>query len=250
MDEEIELIKAELVNLEKENEILRQKLIELQGNAIKKGISKIMIVEGNHERNFFEAWLEAINLVDIQVLSIGGKDRFKGDFPVLVRSPNFVNIVSILIVRDADDDPKSAFESVCSVLRSPRVISSLSNKGIVLKIPESQWIFTQGTIPKVGIAILPARDQTGALEELLLQTIDNDPMSKKSHDFIDDTIVTLSNPDYRNPPPSHRVGKAKIHAFLSTFEEPDKDQGKAALASVWNFEHRALESLCKILKEL
>jgi len=191
--EEIELIKADLANLEKENESLRQKSTGLQGNAIEIRKPKIIIVEGNHERNFFEAWLEALSRVDIQVLPIGGKDRFKGDFPVLVRRSNFGDVVSILIVRDADNDPKSAFESVCGVLRSPRVISSLSNKGIVLKIPESSWTFTENTVPKVGIAILPAKDKIGALEELLLQTIDGDPMSVKSDDFIDDAIDIIGN---------------------------------------------------------
>jgi len=159
---------------------------------------KLLIVEGNHERDFFEKWLETLNKDDIQVMPIGGKTLIKSNLPILLKQAKFPDVVSMLIIRDADDSAKSAFDSVESALIS-----------VGLPCPESSWTFTQETTPKVGVAILPAKDQTGALEELLLQTIDGDPMSVKSNDFIDDAIVTLNNPDYRNPSPSHRVGKAK-----------------------------------------
>jgi len=182
-------------------------------------------------------------------MPIGGKTRLKDDFVILVKRPNFGDVASILIIRDADDDPKSAFESVCNDLRNIRVTDALKNKGIVLKIPENTWTFTKNTTPRIGIAILPAKDQIGALEELLLQTVDNDPMSEKSHLFIGDAIETLNNSGHRCPPP-HRVGKAKIHAFLATFEYPDRDQGKSALAGVWDFQHESLDPLRAILEEL
>jgi hypothetical protein len=250
VDKEIDILRSKLTELEKENEILKSRLIEFQEKKIEISKFKILIVEGNHERDFFKAWLKAIDKDDIQVMPIGGKTRLKNDFVILVKRPNFGDVTSILIIRDADCDPKSAFDSVCNVLRSVRVTDALKNKGIVLKIPENTWTFTKNMTPRVGIAILPAKDQMGALEELLLQTVPDDPMTSKSYQFIDDAIITLNETDYRTPPPFHRLGKARVHAFLATFEEPDRNQGIAAKAGIWDFQHKSLDSLRAILEEL
>jgi len=250
VDKEIDILRSKLTELGKENEILKSRLIELQEKKIEICKSKILIVEGTHEQNFFEKWLEMINRDDIQVMPIGGKTRLKNDFVILVKRPNFGDVASILIIRDADGDPKSTFESVCNVLRSVRVTDALKNKEIVLKIPENTWTFTKNTTPRVGIAILPAKDQMGALEELLLQTVPDDPMTCKSYQFIEDAIITLNETGYRCPPPSYRIGKARVHAFLATFEEPDRNQGIAAKAGIWDFQHKSLYSLRTILEEL
>ena len=211
---------------------------------------KLLIVEGNHERDFFTKWLEILNKDNIQVIPIGGKTRFKDTFVELVQQPEILNVISILIIRDADDNPSSAFQSVCDALKSDRATKFLEDIDITLQLPKSAWTFTQNTTPKIGIAILPAKDQIGALEELLLQTVPDDPMTGKSYQFIDDAIITLNNPSSRRPPPSHRIGKARVHAFLATFKHPDRDQGKAALDNVWNFQHKSLDSLRAILEEL
>lgn len=250
MDEEIDVLKSKLAECEKKNEILISKLAESQEKNTEIRKSKILIVEGNHERDFFETWLKKLNRNDVQVMPIGEKMLLKPNFKLLVSRPNFGDVESILITRDADDNHGNAFQSVCDVLQDNRVTDSLKSKGINLLIPESAWIFTKDTIPRIGIAILPAKDQIGALEELLLQTVPDDPMTGKSYQFIDDARITLSNSNSRRPPPFHRIGKAKIHAFLATFEYPDRDQGKAALAGVWDFQHRSLDPLRAILEEL
>ena len=252
MDEEIDIIRYKLAELEKENEKLKSKSTESQENNTEIRKSKILIVEGNHERDFFETWLKKLNRDDIQVMPIGGKTNLKPNFKLIVDRSNFGDVESILITRDADGSYENAFQSVCDVLQDKRVTDSLKNKSkeIILRIPESAWTFTKDTTPRICVAILPGVNKVGALEELLIQTIDNDPMSEKSHNFIEDALVTLDDSGYRSPPPLHRVGKAKIHAFLATFEEPDKDQGKAALAGVWKFGHKALDPLRSILEEL
>jgi hypothetical protein len=210
--------------LRKENEISKPKLV---------------LVEGNHDKDFFDALVKNLGKDDIQVMQYQGKSNLRNYLAGLIKQANFPDVTSILIVRDADNNPNSAFDSVKTALQNTN-----------LPYPKNSWDFAQNATPKVGIAILPNMDQTGALEELLLQTIDGDPMSEKSCNFIDDAIVTLDNSGYRSPPPSHRVGKAKIHAFLSTFKEPDKDPGKAGLANMWDFKHKALDPLRSILEEL
>ncbi len=201
--------------------------------------SKLLLVEGNHEKDFFDAWLRFLKRNDIQVMTFEGKTAFKGFIRLIVKQSEFQSVVSMLIIRDADNDPNSAFDSIRGNL-----------KNIGLPFPENTWTFTQDTIPKVGIAILPSEGKNGALEELLLQIVIDDPILEKSYQFIDDAIMILNETGYRNPPPFHRLGKARIHAFLATFEYPDRDQGKSALAGIWDFQNRSLGPLRAILEEL
>ena len=98
--------------------------------------------------------------------------------------------------------------------------------------------------------MLPRLGQNGALEELLLETVTADPLYTEAHSLIQTAVVTLSAPGQRTPPPAHKLGKARVHAFLSTFEHPDRDQGKAALAGVWDFNHPALQPLLEIIRQM
>jgi len=191
--------------------------------------TKLLLVEGNHERDFFNAWLKVLARDDIQVIVMGGKDQFRRKLKIFIKDHNFSHVKSIVVVRDADNNPKSALQSVQDALSD-----------INLPTPSDALVFTQETTPKVGIIIVPALNQTGALEELVMQTVVNDyPLAVKAIQFIDEAVTTLSQATSIRPPPlPHKQGEAKVHAFLATFKEPDKDLGKAALGGVWNFQHQ------------
>ncbi|MCP4602201.1 MAG: hypothetical protein GY847_17075 [Proteobacteria bacterium] len=199
----------------------------MKDNTIRK--AKLLIVEGNHERDFFKAWLQTLDKDDIQVMPIGGKDMLPANLRSLVKQSNFHTVLSLLIVRDADNNPDGAFKSVCS---------ALSRVG--LPVPQQVLTFIQGEACQVGVVIVPASNQPGALEDLLLSTVENDPMSPGANQFIEESVVILHRSGYRPPPPDHRRSKARIHAFLATFDKPDRDPGKAALAGVWDFGHKVL----------
>ena len=200
---------------------------------------KLLIVEGNHERDFFEAWLLALGLRDIQVLPIGGKTRLRENLVALVKQYLFPTVTSLVVVRDADDNPAGAFQSVCDALLNAR-----------LPTPDEALTLTIGTTPTVGIAVMPATDRTGALEELLLDAAIADPLAASAQQFITDAVAVLDATGHRAAPPEHRRGKARVHAYLATFEEPDKDPGKAALAGVWDFNHAALAPLLQLLQRM
>jgi hypothetical protein len=93
-------------------------------NAIHK--TKLLLVEGNHERDVFNAWLKALDRTDIQVMPIAGKTRLRDELGLLVKQTAFPTVTSLVVVRDADDNPATAFISVHDALdiimiwRSPR----------------------------------------------------------------------------------------------------------------------------------
>jgi hypothetical protein len=178
-------------------------------------------------------------LEDIQVMPIGGKTLLRDNLVALVKQHMFPTVTSLVIVRDADDNPVSAFQSVRDALLNAQ-----------LPAPADPLTLTDGTLPAVGVAVVPAADRTGALEELLLDAAAADPLVASAQQFIADAVAVLNDMGHRVAPPDHRRGKARVHAYLATFEEPDKDPGKAALAGVWDFNHAALTPILQVLQRM
>jgi hypothetical protein len=77
---------------------------------------KLLIGEGKDEEHFFKALLQQLGLDEIQALGIGGKDRLREKLKGLKTDKNWRHVSSIGILRDADDDPDAAFQSVCDAL--------------------------------------------------------------------------------------------------------------------------------------
>ena len=206
-------------------------------NAIQK--TKLLLVEGNHERDVFNAWLKALDRTDIQVMPIAGKTRLRDNLRSLVKQSAFPTVTSLVVIRDADDNPAGAFISVRDAMSS-----------VGLTPPQLAGQLTDDVAPRTGVVIVPSPDQPGALEELLLATVTADPLANPAHVFVDTAVEMLAQSGHRPPPPPHRRGKAAIHAFLATFDEPDRDQGKAALAGVWRFDHAALKAMAVLLEAM
>ncbi|MCL5055020.1 MAG: hypothetical protein M1169_03640 [Firmicutes bacterium] len=200
--------------------------------------SKLLIVEGNHEKEFFEAMLSYLKLTDIQIIPAGGKTLILRDLPVLAKSAGFGIVTSIAVVRDADDNPNRAFQSVCEALKKSGLL-----------VPDRPYKFVPDKV-KVAVAILPNPDEKGSLEDLLLKASVNDPLIIPTNEFIDNAVSTLYTGSPRPGPAPHKQGKAKIHAFLATFDEPDRDLGKAAKNKVWDFSHSAFSTIQSLITQL
>jgi len=80
----------------------------------------ILVVEGREEELFFEAFIRDLSLRDIQIMlmPIGGKERLRRNLKALKLSPGFARVTSLTVVRDADEDPKAAFQSVRDALQA------------------------------------------------------------------------------------------------------------------------------------
>src|SRR3989304_3874168 len=76
----------------------------------------LLVVEGQDEKRFFEAIISHLGLQNIQVMPIGGKTKLRENLRALVSAPGFAGVVSLGVVRDADNDPDAAFRSVTDAL--------------------------------------------------------------------------------------------------------------------------------------
>lgn len=113
--------------------------------------NKVVLVEGNHDRDFFEAWCKRMDR-DIQVEVYGGKSKlsqYLGPFKKKFLVPDEKE-KSLIIVRDADVDSQGALKSVQDALK----LNTLPQ-------PPQAFQFIEGP-PKAATAILPDWVSTSA----------------------------------------------------------------------------------------
>jgi hypothetical protein len=193
--------------------------------------SKILVVEGMDEELFFSAIVKNLNLQGIQILGIGGKTKIRPNLKALQISPNFSIVTSSGIIRDADDNANSAFQSVCS---------ALENAGF----PQpSQSGHTVGISPTVSVLILPDGQSPGMLEDVCLQSIVTHPILPCINQYLacveGATSVLPSN-----------ISKAKIHAYLAAQSSPGKRLGESASTNYWQLTDQAFNGISQFLRSL
>jgi len=191
----------------------------------------LLVVEGVEEQMFFDGLIGHLRLQHIQVLPIGGKTRLRERLGALVRSSGFANVVSLGVVRDADDNADGAFQSVRDALRS-----------VGLPLPERPLV-AAGEVPRVTVVILPEPGKPGMLEDLCLQSVAQDP----SMFCVDEVFRCLPQ---RGVPLPRNMSKARIQVFLASREEPGKRVGEAAQAGYWPWDNGAFDHLKAFLRQI
>ena len=191
-----------------------------------------LLVEGNDQRNFFEAFIDHLSLADIQIQNFGGVNELHGFLLTLVNAAGFRETVqSVGIVRDAETSAQAAFQSVQSSLR---------NAGLpVPNQPEER----AGGSPAVTVLILPGNNRTGMLETLLNETFANTPEAACINAFFD-CVEDASGVSLQRP------HKARAQAYLATKPEPHLSVGVAAKRAYWNLDHPVFDRLREFLRAL
>ena len=208
---------------------------------------KLIIVEGRDEETCFNYWLKCWELGGIQVAPIGGKSQIAKTIGILRLLPDFSLLSHLLIVRDADETPTGAFDSVCAALNQAK-----------FAVPPDAWSwqFPQNQDPALCVAILPSISQEGALEELLLQTVASDEVLNLTKDYIKAAYdyrrenFDANNPNSIVPPSEVHRGKATALAYMATRIADLREVGRAAQKDVWDWQHPALEPLKNIIAQM
>ena len=196
---------------------------------------KILAVEGEDEKNFFDALLRNLRISDIDIRIVGGKDQFKSKLPALKNAPGFFHadgsyfITHLAIVRDKDED--RAFESVVNIVERAG-----------LKPPSSPSSFSNSK-PKVGIFIMPGDTIEGTmLEDLCLKTVEAHPSMKCVGEFSSCVSSLETKPK--------NISKAKAQTFLATQPDFVNSVGLGAQKGYWDFESQCLAELKAFLSHL
>lgn len=184
-----------------------------------------LLVEGNDERNFFEALIEhhskKLSIEDIQIQNFKGGTQFNTFLRLLVNSAGFHEKVrSIGIVRDAEDSAKGAFESVQAALRNANAKLLEDDKLPVPDCPEKR---KEDDKLAVEVLILPGGNQKGMLETLLCESF----AGTKIDDCISEFFQCVK-PLLEKPIKHYQKDKARAFAYLTTRPNPHHSVGVAA----------------------
>ena len=192
---------------------------------------KQLFVEGNDQRNFFQALIRHLTLSEIQVQDFRGVNELRDFLSGFTIRSDFGSVTSIGIVRDAEGSAQSAFQSVQGSLRNAN-----------LPVPTKAGERESGN-PSVSVLILPDESSPGMLETLLCRTFEGSEVDRCIDDFFACAAaspnVSINNPD-----------KARAFAYLTTTPNPHHSVGIAAHQGIWNLNHEAFEGVRNFLQAL
>jgi hypothetical protein len=189
---------------------------------------KLICVEGKDEVNFFSALLTNLGIINVQIFDFEGKSNYKSKISALINMQGFESVEFFVLIRDADENPPdSAFTSLVSILGS-----------VGLPQPAMDQKFSTG-IPQVGIFIMPGDGQSGALEDLCLDSIQFSEHFSCVEEYFDCIDTELSHPS-----------KAKVLCYLAGKDPYSNSLGLAALKGHWDFSNDSFNDLIIFLKYL
>ncbi len=193
--------------------------------------SRVLIVEGEDEKRLFSELIAYLDLPDIEIRAIGGKTKIHGNIRALTITSGFDKVTSVGVIRDADEDPTAAFQSVCGALQ---------NAGLARPTEPLQ---PAGDSPRVIVMILPNGETSGMLENLCLESVREDPAMR----CVDEYFECLEERVEKLP---RNLSKARVHTFLASRERPDLRLGEAAQKGYWPWDHPAFEQAKLFLNTL
>ncbi len=212
--------------------------IEVEKEKIKVEKEYILLVEGEDEKKFFCSYLKHLGIEDVQTIPVGGKDKFKEYFPLFIADSGFNAVKSYAIIRDADDDMDSTFQSVVELLKKYKQPS-----------PDNVFEFNAKNGKKVGIYIMPGVISGKMLEDLCLEVVKGSPVLDCVDGYIDcldtntnkiESRVELEKGKFYFP---KNLSKAKLHAYLAGMYEYVPNLGMATKKKYWDLDSPVLDHL-------
>ncbi len=206
----------------------------------------LLLVEGKDEIGFFQALLKHIDVQDdIQIIEVGGKDKFKNEFPALLISPDFPAVKKYGIVRDADDNADNTFQSVKGLLTQHNQPT-----------PKAPGEVISSNDVTTGVFIMPGNAEEGMLEDLCLSTVAHHPVSACVDEYIACLHKNLEHEKENIPKDPHKhyfpknEAKAKMHVFLAGMNKFVPSLGIAAKKGYFNFNSEIFNDIKVFLQKL
>ena len=188
-----------------------------------------LLVEGNDQRNFFEAFVDHLSVTNIQIQNFGGVNELGGFLRALVNAPDFSTVKNLGIVRDAETSSEGAFQSVQSALYNA-----------ALPVPFIPAELTEPS-PAGAVLILPGDNRKGMLETLLCESFSDAPVNRCIDDFFK---CVESLPDM----PIEIPDKARARTYLTTKPKPHLSVGVAAKNGYWDLDHTVFRMIRDFLQ--
>ncbi|MGD1823932.1 hypothetical protein A203_01300 [Chromobacterium violaceum] len=197
---------------------------------------KVIIIEGAGELALFEGMCSRLN-IDSQIIKMNGVYNIRNLLALVKNSDTFEIIKSLAVVRDADGNKNSAFDSIKDALTAKGFPS-----------PASNGLYASDGKIRVGVMIIPPDESCGMLEDLLLKTIENDATRIRADDFLLGAVIERELNE-KEPPPSN-ISKARLQCYLSVMREHTNSVFLAIKKNYIDLDHVELESVREFLRML
>ena len=195
-------------------------------------MTKQLLVEGDDADYFFSALLEELSISEIQIQNYGGKDELKGFLKQFCKVFGFwEKVVSLGIVRDAETNPSTAFQSVSGAL----CVAGLPVPQCPLDLTDTQ--------PRISVFILPDAETNGMLETVCLRSVEKDPAM-----FCVEEYFKCLKERLKFFPKN--MEKARLQAFLASREKGPRMLGGAAKQGYWPWNSPIFENIKHFLNAL
>ncbi len=191
--------------------------------------SRLLVVEGPDDRVFLSALLRHLGKEnDFDIRSLEGVSNFNDMLRTFPGVSGFAQVETLGVIRDADQNVRSAFQSVCSALGNAR-----------LSVPK-QPLTMVGEKPRVSVFIWPDCESAGTLETLCLTAVHDDPAMGCVEQYFECLTQHLET----MPKTPH---KAHLHTFLASREKPGLRLGEAAEKGYWPWDQAVFEPIKRFL---
>ncbi len=174
--------------------------------VIPANVSRLLLVEGKEDQEFFIQLANHMGLLDnwpLQIIQYGGKSRLEERLRTLARPDTIEQIERIGIARDADFNT-DAFQSVRDAIRNANKRNSIQ-----LPCPNKPMEMTTGGETGVIVIILPSTEREGMLEDLIFDVLRDDPVRK----CVDNYFDCLSESDVAIA--QEKLPKARLRTFIT-----------------------------------
>jgi hypothetical protein len=181
---------------------------------------KQILVEGNDAKCFMYPFLEYCKIDYIQIHDFGGISDLTSFLQAFILMPGFDKVKSIGIIRDAELNATSAFQSVCSSLSS-----------VKLPVPAKPGKKISNGKITVNTFILPNNQDPGMLESLVNSAIQNEPV----FDCIQKYLTCITEKMNNEPTPKD---KTILRSYLASKPNISPLTGFAARSGYLNFHNQ------------
>jgi hypothetical protein len=202
-----------------------------------KQCAKVLVVEGYSDLTFYAEFLERLGKYKgVFIQNMGGRGLLMAELETFITPALLANKSHIAVVLD-NDDASPDFSG-----RIKTKLDALTHRSLA----EGQWT-ENGPDARVGFFVAPAPGVVGEIEDLIWQSIANDPARAEQAKCIEDYLSCMkAGATAKN----RRIAKRKLGSWLAVTHEDDPRLGPAARDRKIDFDAPALARLKTFLSGL
>ncbi|MCX5679792.1 MAG: hypothetical protein NTZ95_03955 [Candidatus Omnitrophica bacterium] len=194
----------------------------------------ILVVEGKNDRNVLLSLCKYLHIEELlHVFFLEGKIDLPGLNAILNLSDFHTKVKSFGVIRDADDDPSRAFQSVVTFFAK-----------LNLPQPKRGGEFASNAKIKTGIFILPDNNGKGELETIVAKALEIEHSARM--ECVDSCLKCMQSKGVD----ISKADKARVHTYIGASEKPELTIGEAAEACMWTWDGSIFNNLKKFLSTL